>query len=78
MLTNNQMEQLFYLLETITVKQSYRVLIRLQEVPPEDSQPTELAMAALNGLTEAEMFKVLQQLRKQYDKETWDILTKDY
>jgi hypothetical protein len=76
-LTKPKLEQLFELLEDVDIKQSYSILLRLKEVPPENTDTLKEALYCFNALDELEVYKFLQQIKHQYSQEDWDILVGD-
>ena len=70
---NNLLEDL----EELDTKQSYKVLLRLKEVPPWDTDAVKEAECHINSLNEAELFTLLNKLRTQFSQEDWETLTGD-
>jgi len=54
-----------------------KILLRtLLARPPESLATIEQAFAIWNGLTEAEVMKLLGHVCKQFDKDTWDFIAR--
>lgn len=48
----------------------------LLERPPESANKLDLAQSAWNGLEEKEVMALLGTLQKQFDKDTWEFMSR--
>lgn len=56
--------------------QKNRLMRALVERPPINKDPITVAQAVWNGLTEKEIMQLLGILQKQFDKDTWEFMTR--
>jgi len=75
-LSGAELEKLFVLLEHIDVKQSYSVLLRLKEIPPEDCDTVREAICAFNALdaNSIEVYEFFKRIKNQFSQEDWEAL----
>lgn len=79
-LTKDQMQDLYYLLDDIDVKQSYKVLLRLKEVPPEGTDVVKEAVNAFYALEPdtLDTYHFIEAIKKSFvDPEDWRTLVDD-
>lgn len=75
-LSKDQMMDLYYLLDEIDVKQSYKVLLRLKEVPPEGTDVVKEAINAFYAIDDdMDTLKFFRALKASFaDPSDWEAL----
>lgn len=63
--------------DTLSLSQSYSVLIALKQSPPEGVDVLREAVASFEALEDLEVYHFMKEIRKRYDAEEWTNLTED-
>lgn len=61
-------------IDELSIPQSYKVLMRLKECPPEGTDVVREAIASFDALDDLQIYKFIKDIRTRFDEETWETL----
>jgi len=74
-LNDERMVDVLEAVDELSLAQSYQVLIRLKECPPEGVDALREAIASFDALDEMEVYKFMKEVKTRFDEEDWEALT---
>ena len=63
--------------DSLTVKQSYKVMLHLKQCPPWDVDVLKEATLSFEALDDLQAYKFFKEIKTRYSKEDWSTLTED-